>query len=66
MIRIGADKALRCEQAMTKFVLMILIAHPGINVMPGLDPGIHLLRKNFSKRWIAGSSPVKPGTGARQ
>jgi hypothetical protein len=30
-----------------------------ILVMPGLDPGIHLLRKNVSRRrWIAGSSPA--------
>jgi hypothetical protein len=26
--------------------------------MRGLDPRIHLLRKNFFKRWIAGSSPA--------
>jgi hypothetical protein len=26
--------------------------------MRGLDPRIHLLRKNLSKRWIAGSSPA--------
>jgi hypothetical protein len=28
-------------------------------VMPGLDPGIHHLRKSmFRRRWIAGSSPA--------
>jgi hypothetical protein len=27
-------------------------------VMPGLDPGIHLLRKKPFRRWIAGSSPA--------
>ena len=27
--------------------------------MPGLDPGIHPLTKNFfAKRWMAGSSPA--------
>ena len=27
-------------------------------VMRGLDPRIHPIRKNFFKRWIAGSSPA--------
>ena len=33
----------------------------------GLDPGIHRLQSRLpSFRWIAGSSPIRSGTGARQ
>jgi hypothetical protein len=28
-------------------------------VMPGLDPGIHLRKKLFRRKWITGSSSVK-------
>jgi hypothetical protein len=30
-------------------------------VMPGLVPGIHVLRRSPRKTWMAGTSPDKPG-----
>src|SRR5665213_1549301 len=45
--------------------LIVMRAIPASLVMAGLDPAIHLIRRVFDQRWIAGSSPVTQTVIAR-